>query len=77
MTILWITIGSAVGLVIYLAYRSVYKRGSLEQTVKAFKAQQQASKSINDFNKDVDADVQRMVDNSGRPGGVKAPWLRK
>jgi len=77
MTVLWLTIGSAVGLMMYLAYRSVLKRGALEQTLKNFKAQQKASKSINDFNSKVDEEVERMVDNSGEPGGVKGPWLRK
>jgi hypothetical protein len=77
MTMLWITIGSAVGLVIYLAYRSVYKRGALEQTVKAFEARQRANKVINDFNRESDAETQRLVDGGGDPGPVKGPWLRK
>ena len=77
MTVLWVTIGSAVGLIMYLAYRSIYKRGSLEQTLKNFRAQQKANHSINDFNSKVDAEVERMVDNSGKPGGVRGPWLRK
>ena len=77
MTMLWVTIGSAVGLVIYLAYRSVYKRGALEQTLKAHEARLRASKSINEFNAEVDKQTQRMVEGSGNPGPVKAPWLRK